>query len=350
MSPEASRRPSLAFSRLGRPATINDVADAAGVSPATVSRVLNGTQGVTPARSERVRTAVAELGYQPFSAARALRRQRTDVWAVIVADVENPFFTSVVRGVEDAARAIGVRVVLCNSDEDPDRETEYIDVAIAERMDGVVIAAAASRHSHVQRLLDRGVAVVAIDRTPTGAEVDAVLVDNRLGAEQATRHLAAVGATRIACITGPRRTQTAEERLAGYRAGLVHAGLAFDADLVVHTDFRQAGGYDATIKLCQGRDRPDALFVANNLMTLGALGAIRDLGLTVPNDLAVVGFDDAPWATLVDPQLSVVAQPTREIGRVAAELLVARRADPDAPINHVVLAPDLVIRQSSARR
>ena len=178
-----------------RAATIDDVARAAGVSPATVSRVVNGTRDVSPDRAARVRAAVAELGYQPFGPARALRRQATDVWAVIVADIENPFFTSIVRGIEDGGRERGFRVMLCNSDEDLRKEADYVDVAIAERMAGVVIAVASTRASKLDPLLDAGIAVVAVDRRPAGGKVDSVLVDNERGAAEATTHLIEAGAT-----------------------------------------------------------------------------------------------------------------------------------------------------------
>lgn len=329
-------------------ASITDVARAAGVSPATVSRVLNGTRPVSAERVERVRRAVADLGYQPFSPARALRRQSTDVWAVIVADVQNPFFTSVVRGLEDGAREHGFRVVLCNSDEDLSREREYIDVAVKERMAGVVIAVASTRYSRLLPLADANIPVVAIDRETTGAAVDSVLVDNRRGAREATQHLLEAGARRIACITGPARVSTAAERFAGYRAALQAAGQKIVPELVLRKDFRISGGEEAIRQLFRRkRDRPDALFVANNLMTVGALSALHELGVTLPDDVLLVGFDDAPWATLVTPQVTVVAQPTYRIGHTAAELLATARGQADSEPRQVVLAPTLLVRASS---
>ena len=329
---------------------IKDVARAAGVSPATVSRVLNGTGRVSADRAERVRAVVARLGYQPFSPARALRRQATDVWAVIVADIENPFFTLIVRGIEDGAHKRGFRVMLCNSDEDLEKEAAYIDVALAERMGGVVIAVASAQKSRLAPLLERGVPVVAIDRRPAGHDVDCVLVDNKLGAAQATAHLLAAGARRIACITGPRRVSTANERLAGYEEALRAAGQVVDAKLVIREDFRPRGGYDAIQRLCGGAGRPDAVFVANNLMTVGALRSLRDLGLRVPEDVRVVGFDDAPWAALVQPPLTVVSQPAYEIGRIAADLLFEKREDPSREPREVLLVPELIVRESSGAR
>ena len=330
-----------------RAITIDDVARAANVSPATVSRVLNGTREVSSDRAARVRTAVAELGYQPFGPARALRRQATDVWAVIVADIENPFFTSIIRGIEDGARERGFRVMLCNSDEDLRKEADYMDVAISERMSGVVIAVASTRGSRLEPLREAGIPIVAVDRRPSDRTIDCVLVDNERGAADATRHLIAVGATRIACITGPQRLSTATERLSGYRKALRNAGLDRDPSLVVRQDFREAGGYKAMRDLCALPKPPDAVLVANNLMTVGALEALRDAGLSVPHDVRVVGFDDAPWAKLLQPSLTVVAQPTYEIGRRSAELLIGARAEPSRPRQEILLSPQLIVRESA---
>jgi LacI family transcriptional regulator len=333
----------------GTVAKISDVAQAAGVSPATVSRVLNGTGTVTPARADAVRQAAIELGYTPSGPARALRQQRTRVWAAIIADIENPFFTAMVRGIEDVARAEGHRLVLCNSDEDIDKEAAYLDIVLAEQMAGVVIAVASAKESRLDALLDRGVPVVAVDRRPSRheEEIDSVVVDNVLGARQATEHLVESGAVRIACVTGPARATTATERLTGYQHALRAHGRTAPAELSRRADFREEGGYTATRDLLHGTARPDGLFVTNNLMTLGALRAINDAGLRVPDDILLVGFDDAPWTTLVSPQLSVVAQPTHEIGRQAAQLLTSAGAD--VPARHVVLSPVLRVRASSVR-
>jgi LacI family transcriptional regulator len=325
--------------------TINDVARAAGVSPATVSRVLNGSSPVSPDRAARVRDAARSLGYLPSGPARALRRQRTTLWAAIVADVENPFFTAMIRGVEDVAQEADHRLVLCNSDEDPAKEAAYIDVAIADRVAGVIIAVASTARSKLELLVDAGIPVVAVDRRPRLDGIDSVVVDNRLGAKQATAHLLDTGRERVAIITGPKRISTAEARLAGYRQALREASRPIDASLVRRADFREAGGYEATLALLDDSPRPDALFVANNLMTLGALRALHDRQVRIPHDLAVVGFDEAPWTTLVHPPLSVVAQPTYEVGAQAARLLASASAD--RPPEHLVLAPELIVRASS---
>ena len=235
-----------------RPVTnIKDVARAAGVSPATVSRVLNGNSTVSPDRAARVAEAAAALGYQPHGPARALRQQRTRLWAVIVSDIQNPFFTAMVRAIEDVGRAEGHRVVLCNSDEDPAREASYIEVAVAERMGGVVIAPASERSSRVDALLERQIPVVTVDRRLRHGRdlVDSVMVDNRAGALAATEHLIGAGAKRVACITGPARASTAAERLIGYRAAVRRAGREPVQELVRHADFRFDGGHAAALDL-----------------------------------------------------------------------------------------------------
>jgi LacI family transcriptional regulator len=328
-------------------ATIGDVADLAGVSKATVSRVLNSSRAVAPDKAEAVRAAIAKLHYAPFGPAQALRQTRVRIWAVIIADIENPFFTSVVRGIEDVAHANGYRLVLCNSDGDVEKEASYLDIAIRERMSGVVIAAASTTGSHIDRLLDDGIPVVAIDRRLEGADVDAVVVDNHAGACAATLHLIEAGYRRIGCIVGPGEVSTSAERLNGYRTALRLAGHRYDKTLVRRADYRELGAYKAASGLLQLADPPDALFVANNLMTVGAIRAIHANGLSIPDDIGLVGFDDSPLAEMLRPTVTVVAQPVHEIGRTAAELLLDAHAD--RPARDVVLAPRLVERESSRR-
>ena len=328
-------------------ATIADVARAAAVSPATVSRVLNDTTTVSSELADRVRRAASEIGYQPFGPARALRLRRTPVWSVIVADIENPFFTSVVRGVEDIARDREYRVLLGNSDEDLAREAAYLDTAIAEHMSGVVIAVASTADSQLGQLLDAGIPVVAVDRRPTRQPVDSVIVDNRVGAELAVAHLLEAGYRRIACVTGPSRLSTAVERFEGYAEAMRRSGAAgYERTLVRRANFKQDGGYRAALALLQSAEPPDSFFVANNLMTLGVLEAIREMGLVIGRDVGVVGFDDAPWAPLVEPALTVVAQPARKIGQQAALLLADGPGDER---REVVLSPALVVRNSTTR-
>ncbi|HYN92284.1 MAG TPA: LacI family DNA-binding transcriptional regulator [Pilimelia sp.] len=328
-------------------ATIYDVARRAEVSPATVSRVVNGHANVDPGLAERVRAAMAELDYRPNAVARNLRRSRTSLWAVIISDIGNPFFTSMVRGVEDVAQAAGFSVVLCNTDENAAKESQYVSAALSEQMAGVIISPSGPA-TGVNRLVDARVPVVAIDRQLRNAAVDTVGVDNEHGAELATAHLLEGGYRRIACITGPRRLSTATQRLRGYERALRAAGLPADPALVRHADFRADGGYRAMASLLADGARPDAVFATNNLMTMGALECLADS--RVAAGFGVVGFDDVAWAHLVRPSLTTVAQPTYELGRTAAELLTARIATPTRRPSTVTLHTKLQVRDSSTPR
>ncbi|MFC0629161.1 LacI family DNA-binding transcriptional regulator [Kribbella deserti] len=329
--------------------TIYDVARRSGVSPATVSRVLSGRRNVDPALAEKVQAAVAELGYRPNGVARNLRRSSTNLWAAVISDIENPFFTSLVRGLEDVAQTEGYHVVLCNSDEDPAKEAAYASAVLTEQMAGVVISPSSTADGVLQ-LHEAKTPMVLIDRKVAGVEADSVLVDNEHGATEAVRHLLDGGYRRIACITGPPQVSTAMDRLAGYRAALSGAGVSYDADLVRHADFREAGGFAAMASLLGLAEPPEALFVTNNLMTVGALECLAERGLRAPDDIAVVGFDDLPWANLVVPPLTTVAQPTYELGRRAGVLLRERIADPSRPPSTVILPTELNIRATSTPR
>lgn len=330
-------------------ATIYDVAQLAAVSPATVSRVINERGNVDPEMARRVQEAVRALNYRPNVVARNLRRQTAAVWTAIISDINNPHFTSLTRGVEDVAQESGHSVMLCNADEDLAKERRYVDVALAERAAGVIISPASYRNSTVAPLLERGVPVVTIDRTLQASPVNAVVVENAAAAERATAHLLEAGYRRIACITGPMRTTTSTQRLAGYRRALRAAGLPRDPELECVADMKEGGGYEATRALLQHDRPPDALFVGNGLMTIGALRCLNEARVTVPDQIGVVGFDEHRWATLVRPALTTVAQPTYELGRAAAKMLL-EATGPDAPPPRTVTLPTrLVIRDSSVR-
>ncbi|MFV2011138.1 MULTISPECIES: LacI family DNA-binding transcriptional regulator [unclassified Micromonospora] len=332
-------------------ATIYDVARKAEVSPATVSRVVNGHTNVDPALADRVRRAMRELDYRPNAVARNLRRSRTTLWAVVISDIGNPFFTALVRGVEDLAQQAGYSVVLCNTDEDPAKESRYLNAVLAEQVAGVIIAPSGPAADLGQLTAARvPVVVVVVDRQLHGSRIDTVLVDNEHGARLATAHLLDSGYRRIACITGRRGVWTACRRLGGYQRALADAGQPYQEELVRHADFRSDGGYRAMTELLRLRPRPDALFAANNLMTVGAVEYLVDQGIAVPAEMGVVGFDDLPWAHLVRPALTTVTQPTYQLGETAAQLLIERIADPDRAATTVTLPTKLQVRESSVRR
>lgn len=331
------------------PTTIRDVAAMAGVSPATVSRVLNGKQDVAADLRHRVLAAVTELGYRRNGAARSLRTRAAMVLGLIISDITNPFFTAVVRGAEDRAQLAGYSVVLANADEDLAKEARYLEVAAAEQLAGVLLSPASARRTSIDVLLERGIPVVTIDRRLTAAPVDSVTVDNHLAALRAGQHLVAQGCQRVGLVAGPVRTTTGATRLAGYRAALRAAGRAVDPSLVAYADFRTEGGYVATRKLLQQRQPPDGLLFSNNLMTVGGLQAIAEAGLAIPDEIAVVAFDDAIWTTALRPPLTVVAQPTYKIGQTAAQLMLRRIEGQTFPPRRVVLRAELIVRASSQR-
>ncbi|MFE5807718.1 LacI family DNA-binding transcriptional regulator [Streptomyces sp. NPDC056491] len=325
------------------------MARAAGVSAATVSRVFNGGR-VTAELAERVLRSAAELRFAPNRVARALRMQRSSVISLIIPDIQNPSFTALARGVEDAAQQKNHSVVLCNSDEDLDKERRYLDTALAEQTAGVIIAAASRSHTDLSRFT--GMPVVAVDRRPLGAAVDAVIIDNQHGGEQAIAHLLRSGYRRIACITGPEGTSTAEERLTGYRVTMgehlreLRLHQAQLRELIRYADVGPEGGRDAMYDLLAIEEPPDAVFVTNDLMAVGVLEALRAAD-TEPPRTGVLSFGDLPWASLVGSSLSTVEPPWYDLGRTAVGLLLERIAGKDRPQQTVVLPTTLRVRSSS---
>lgn len=329
---------------------MQDVARAAGVSTSTVSRVLSGSRNVTPHVADRVRMIAREMDYRAHTLARNLRRRASSTWGLIISDIENQFYTAMVRGIEDGARTRGWSLIVCSSDEDLRKEAEYVELMISEHVAGVIITPASSLDTDLGPLRSRRVPVVAVDRrTMRGGPLDTVVVDNRAGASAAVAHLVSCGARRVGCITGPAQASTATERLDGYREALALANLDPDPDLVRQADFKQLGGYRAAHDLLKARPLPDALFVANNLMTVGALEALAEAGLDIPDDVAVASFDEMYWTALLRPRLTTVAQPTYELGRHAARLLTERIDGYAGPARLVVLETALHVRQSSRR-
>ena len=314
--------------------TIYDVATLAGVSPATVSRVLNGAK-VSEQKSRLVRDAAETLSFTPNRAARTLRRQSSEVIALVIPDIENPFFTSMARGVEDVAHAAGYSVVLCNTDEDPEKEATYLRIAVSENMAGVILAAAGD-HVDLQDLVRRRRPVIAVDRGPHGFEVDAVTVDNRAGGREATRALYARGFRRIACITGPSDVETAQQRVDGWREVVAERGDDLDAYLRF-ADFRVQGGRAAMEELLALDTPPDAVFVANNLMSVGVLQAMFAHGIE-PGPMGVASFGELPFSTLPPAGITIIPLPARQLGVTAARMLLERMSGDDRPARTIVLA------------
>lgn len=327
---------------------LEEVARAAGVSTSTVSRTISRPEMVSDGTRARVQRAISELGYRPSRVARRLRVEhgRSSLIGLVLPDIQNPFFADLARGVEDVAGERGYAVFLGNSDEDPAKEARYLDVMRAESVDGVILPPTSGSGAPVRRLVEEGIPVTCVDRRLRDTVVDTVVMDNQRGARSAAEHLIALGHRRIGFIEGLPGLSTSAERREGYRAALAGAGIEPDPALVRGGDSRQGSGRHLAGDLLAIPDPPTALVVGNNLMTLGALEAIRALGRVIPADVAVIGYDDMPWALAVDPPLTVVRQPAYDLGRRAMEVLLQRLGDPARGPELVVLQPELVVRGS----
>lgn len=322
---------------------IGDVARLAGVSPSTVSRVMAGSPRVNGDSRRRVLEVVSRFDYQPNRLAKNLRLGRAEVVGVVVSDIENPHFATMVRAIEDAAYERGKRVLLCNSSEDAVKQASYLEVMAAERVLGVLISPSDPGDAQIGRLLDLGIPVVAFDRHVDDPRADAITADNLVAARAGSRRLIDAGHRRIGFVGGRPGVETADDRLAGYRLEMEAAGLEARA---VDGRFTVEGGRLAAEQLMAHRGGLSALLVGNNQMTLGALETLRQRGMAVPGDIALIAFDDPPWASLVEPPLTTLAQPLREMATAAVEVLFERMADGRSQPLRRVFPFELRVRRS----
>jgi LacI family transcriptional regulator len=335
-----------AMSRMMRRPTMKDVAGVAGVSVATVSRVINGRDDVRPDLAARVRDAIDVLGYRRDLMAMTLRRsdRLSATIGIIIEDVGNPFFAAVQRGVEEVARERGVISFAGSSDDDAARERQLADTLSARGVDGLVIAPCGHDQSYLARERDNGVALVFVDRPPRFFDADAVVSDNFGGARAAVEHLIAAGHRRIGFLGDRPDMFTAGERLRGYREAIAKHDIPEDLELVRHPRFRGVDAYETTRELLDGRNPPTALFTSQNLISMGAVRAVHAAG--VQHSLAMVSFDDIPLADVVEPGVTVVAQDPAALGRAAAELLFARLDGHEGPTQQVIVPTRLIERGS----
>ena len=327
--------------------TIKDVAARAGVSFTTVSHVLNETRPVSADARRRVLAAVEEIGYLPSAVARSLRKAQTRIVGVLVPTVTNPFFAELVVGVEAACRHAGYSVFLCNSDNDPKRQQQYMRTLLEKRVDGLLLSSAGDADALARIFKQATVPAVTVDRLVPGARADCVSIDNLDGARKAVEHLIGLGHRRVGCISGPAEFEVAQERIDGWRRAHQDAGLNVDEGLLVEGDFSSASGYEAARKLLQARPDITALFASNDLMALGALRAAAEMGLKLPQQLSIVGFDDIELGHFVFPALSTVGCSIQELGREAGRVLIERIEHPGASLKDLRLKPRLVVRESS---
>ena len=335
--------------------TIRDVAGLAGVSTMTVSRVINNSGYTSKATRVRVERAVAELGYVPNAVARHLRSKQTKAVALVVSDITNPFFTPIARGVEDVAGPRGFAVMFCNTDESDDEEARYLRLLVERQVDGVLLVPAGSPRASIRLLRAHKVPLVVLDRRVPGQRIDNVRCDSEAGAYALARHLIELGHRRIGVLTGRRAISTSADRVAGVRRALEEAGFVLDEALV------RWGGFNfGNLNLADGHqmagdvlrathDPPTALFAANNFIAFGAIRALREIGLRVPDDISVVAFDDLPAEWVSDPFLTVAAQPAYDIGHHAAEMMIDSLTGERTRTGESLVLPfELIIRRSTA--
>jgi LacI family transcriptional regulator len=331
------------------PPTIRDVAKQAGVAPITASRVLNKTGSFSKTTQTRVETAAAELGYVPNRIAQSLRSKRTNTIGLVLTDITNPFWTTVARGVEDVTSASGYNVIVCNTDESDTKQKQYIDILLQTQVDGFLLVPANNTIEDITRIQNLNVPLVVLDRS-VPIDVDVVRADSEGGAYLLTKHLLELGHQKIAVLSGPRNISIMIDRIAGYDRALKEFGLAVDESLILDNHLTLKAGSEMAQQAIQINPRPTALFATNNFIAIGAIRAIQNAGLRIPEDIALVGFDDLPEHMVIEPFLTVAWQPAYEMGKQAMELLLNRFSDVNnASYDEKILPTLLIVRQSSDR-
>jgi len=324
------------------------VAEKAGVSIATVSRVINNNTNVNPDTRAKVEQAIKALKFKPNRIAKRLRNKNasSNLLGVLIPDIQNPFYVEVLRGIEDIAYQNSYVLIVCNFSQDETKENLYIDTLQSESVDGMIAAPSTEDNQKIISLVKMGMPIVCVDRGLTGVDVDLVLVENRNGAFAATDYLAKCGYKRIAYISGIPKLPSSKLREKGYLEALTANNLPIDRDLIRYGDSRHESGVKLCNELLNLPEPPDAIFTGNNLITLGALETIHTRNLKIPGDIAIIGFDDMYWAISLNPPLTAVRQPAYEIGKRAAELLIQRIKDPSRPTVNMTLKTELMIRSS----
>ena len=330
--------------------SIREVAKRAGVSLGTVSNVLNRPEIVAEETRRRVQLAIEEVGFVRNESARQLRAGYSQFIGLVMLDVANPFFTEVARGVEDAANAADYVVILCNADDSLEKESHYLQVLEEQRARGILITPVQSDASYLQRLRQRGITVVLLDRPSRMKDLCSVAVDDVRGGELATVHLLEQGHERIGFVHGPLSIRQCADRLRGMRRAVRAAGLNPDQVIVdiATTALKTSEGEKSIEKLLDARIKPTAVFCANDLLALGLMRGLSKHGISIPRDLAVVGYDDVEFASMLSTPLTTIRQPKYELGRTAAELFLDEVRNPTSHQHkHVVYQPELIVRESS---
>lgn len=330
--------------------TLKEVAEKANISITTVSRVINDPEKVKPKTRERVRLAMEALHFQPNRVAQRLRgtKGRSKLLGLIIPEIQNQFYSSIVRGIEDIAYRKNYAVILCNSDENPEKEKFYLETLRSESVDGIILPPVHDSSETIEELMKSGIPLICFDRKLTSHSVDTVVIDNEKGGYTATRHLLDLGHRSIAVVTSMQTLSSFDDRLKGYSKALKEEGIPIDEKLIMRGDHTSPeAGKELTHALLKLEPVPTALVVMNNQLTLGAIEALNESEYTIPDDVSIVGFDDLPWTKAISPPLTVMRQPGYEIGQRVAELFFQRIKDPKRKRVEIVMESELIVRKSS---
>lgn len=328
-------------------ATIKDVAALAGISYTTVSHVVNKTRPVSEEVRVKVEAAIKSLDYVPSAVARSLKAKTTATIGLLVPNSLNPYFAELARGIEDYCERNGYCVILCNSDDNPDKQRSYLRVLLEKRIDGLIVASAGGDSGLAAGLATVRTPMVIVDRGLEGIDADMVRIDHEYGAYLATRHLLDLGHRDIACIGGPAHTSVAQMRLAGYCRALKEAAVQVPQERMLESDFTSTGGYSAAARLLE-INPPSAIFAGNDMIGIGVLRAAAERNIRVPSELSVIGFDDIQMSRYVYPALTTVGQSILELGEMAAQVLLRRIATPELATDQRIVTPSIVLRESTA--
>lgn len=328
-------------------ASMNEVAKRAGVSIATVSRVLNNSESVNESTRLKILKAIKDLKYQPSRVAKRLRSKSvsSNLLGVLIPDIQNPFYVDVMRGIEDVAYRHNYAIIMCNYGQDEKKEIMYLDILKSEAIDGLIAAPVNENDQRLKSIIKDGLPVVCVDRGLSGIDVDIVWVNNEEGAYAAVNHLVKSGYRRIAYISGLPSIPSSRMREKGYRRALADAGTEME-EIVKYGNSSYDSGVELCAELLDLPNPPDAFFTGNNLITLGALETIHKRKKRIPEDVAIIGFDDMFWASSLNPALTAVRQPAYEIGKRAGELLIQRISDPQRACIQMTLNAELMVRSS----
>lgn len=328
--------------------TLKDVARKLNISVSTVSRVVNNKTYVKPETREKIMSALKELNYSPNQIARSLKKKSTNTVGVIVPDISEDFFAFAIKGIDDVLSKNGYTIILCNTDENPDKEELYIKLLYEKQIDGIILATVRKENKELEKLGANNIPIVFIDNlSELKCPYDSVFIDNLKAGYIATEHLISLGHRRIGIIAGKQEELTGYERLEGYKKALRNRNIPLDETLIKTGDYKLASGYSCMKSLLESGNKVTAVFAVSSKMTYGAIKAIREAGLNIPHDIAVVGFDVHDEAKLLTPGITTILQPEKLIGRLSGEMIIKRLSDKEDRFNQkIVLEPELMISES----